>query len=129
MCRTAFATEPTPEQRDYLDLVVGAQQTAAARLQPGATAGEVYQAAYDVFRARKLGSLLPKDIGYGVGLRQSEFFPIIEKDSPTVLQPNMVIALLQTTGYTRSVGGLRVEDTFLITPGGPERLTAPGQSG
>ena len=71
--------------------------------------------------------LMPDDIGYGVGLRQSEFYPIIEKDSPTVLKENMVVALLQTTAFSKSIGGLRVEDTFKITENGCERLTSHSQ--
>jgi Xaa-Pro aminopeptidase len=58
-----------------------------------------------------------------VGLRQSEFYPVIEKDSRTVLQKNMVLALMQTTAYSKGIGGLRLEDTFLVTQDGCERLT------
>jgi len=122
VCRTTFAGEPTREQADYLHTVIEAQRAAAASLRDGALAGEAYDAAYRVFELRGLGRFLPHDVGYGVGLRQSEFHPVLEKGSKTVLQKNMVVALLQTTAYSRQIGGLRVEDTFLITEGGSERL-------
>lgn len=124
ICRTTFVGEPTPEQVTYLRLVVQAQEGAVSIIRDGAICHDVYQAAYNIFQEKILGNFLPDDIGYGVGLRQSEFYPIIEKDSPTVLRENMVVALLQTTSFSKSIGGLRVEDTFKITRNGCERLTS-----
>lgn len=124
ICRTTFAGEPTHEQAAYLRLIVKSQQAAASALQDGAICGDIYDAAYTVFEERNLGKFLPDDIGYGVGLRQSEFYPIIEKNSPTVLKENMVVALLQTTSFSKSIGGLRVEDTFKVKQNGSERLTS-----
>jgi Xaa-Pro dipeptidase len=123
ICRTTFAGEPTPDQRKHLNVVLQAQGAAAAELKDGAISGSVFDAAYGVFREHKLGDFLPDDIGYGVGLRQSEFFPIIEKGSNTVLSKNMVVALLHTTVFKKKVGGLRVEDTFRVTKNGCESLT------
>lgn len=123
ICRTAFAGDPTPEQIAYLRLIVRAQGAAVSVLRDGAISGQVYDAAYNVFQEQNLGKFLPDDIGYGVGLRQSEFFPVIEKGSSTVLKENMVIALLQTTSFSRKTGGLRVEDIFMITRSGSEKIT------
>lgn len=123
LCRTTFAGEPTREQRDYLKVILEAQRAAASVLRDGAVAGDVFERAYEIFKAHKMGNLLPDDIGYGVGLRQSEFYPIIERNSITVLAENMVVALMQTSAYLRRVGGLRVEDTFQITAVGCKRLT------
>ncbi len=123
ICRTTFAGEPTPDRRKHLNVVLQAQGAAAAELKDGAISGSVFDAAYIVFSEHKLGNLLPEDIGYGVGLRQSEFFPIIEKGSNTVLAENMVVALLHTTVFKKEIGGLRVEDTFRVTKNGCERLT------
>lgn len=127
ICRTTFAGEPTPEQVAYLRLVVKAQQAAASVLGDGAVCSDVYDAAYNVFQKKNLAKLLPNDIGYGVGLRQSEFYPIIEKGSKTVLKGNMVVALLQTTAFSKRIGGLRVEDVFRVTVNGYERLTSHNQ--
>jgi Xaa-Pro aminopeptidase len=123
LCRTTFAGEPTLKQREHLTTVLQAQSAAAGQLRDGAISGRVFLAAYEVFREHNLGSLVPDDIGYGVGLRQSEFMPIIEKGGETVLRENMVVALLQTSAFEKSVGGLRVEDTFRITKNGFEKLT------
>ena len=127
ICRTTFAGEPSRAQRRHLQIVVEAQRAAAAELRDGVPAGNVFDAVYKVFKTYKMANLLPDDIGYGLGLRQSEFFPIIERNSETVLRQNMVVALLQTTVSKRNIGGLRVEDTFHVTKNGFEKLTAQVQ--
>ncbi len=123
LCRTTFAGEPTKAQKKHLRVIVEAQRAAAEALREGVVAGEVFDRAYEVARKHKMGNLLPDDIGYGVGLRQSEFIPIIEKNSTVKLKENMVVALMQTTLYKRSIGGLRVEDTYQVTVEGSRRLT------
>lgn len=123
LCRTGFAGQPTKAQTDYLRLVVEAQNAATSVLRDGAISGEVYDAVHTVFMRKNLSKFLPDDVGYGLGLRQSEFFPIIEKGSPTTLRKNMVIALLQTTSFSRKLGGLRVEDVYRITEGGCQRMS------
>ena len=128
LCRSTFVGQPTPEQRERLRLVFQAQEAAASALKPGALAKEVYQAARQVFASQGLERLLPSDLGYGVGLRQSEFHPVIERESSTRLEENMVVALMQTTAYDRAMGGLRVEDTFWVSPGGAVRLTRHRQN-
>lgn len=124
ICRTTFAGDPTSDQIRRLEIVVHAQRAATETLKDGALAGDVFHAAYQVFKTHGLATWLPHDIGYGVGLRQSEFYPVIEKDSRAPLRQNMAVALLHTTAYEKTVGGLRVEDTFVVTKDGYERLTA-----
>jgi Xaa-Pro aminopeptidase len=128
ICRTTFAGEPSRAQADYLRLVVKAQGACAAAVKAGALAGEPWEAAHQIFSDCGVGRYLPDDIGYGVGLRQSEFYPILEKGSTTVLKQNMVVALMQTTAFSKEIGGLRVEDTFLVTQQGSERLTSHRQA-
>ncbi len=127
ICRTTFAGEPTVEQRKHLELVLMAQSAAAGELRDGAISAKIFDAAHAVFQEHKLGNFLPKDIGYGVGLRQSEFYPIIEKGRQTTIKENMVVALLHTTAFKKEIGGLRVEDTFQVTKNGCERLTRHAQ--
>ena len=62
-------------------------------------------------------------IGYGVGIRQSEFYPIISKGSETKLQENMVVDLLLPTIYVPGHGGPRITDTILVKEEGAEFLT------
>ena len=123
ICRTTFAGDATVAQIGHLRAVIEAQRAAASVIRDGAVCKDVYKAAYNAFSDHNLTKYLPDDIGYGVGLRQSEFYPIIEKDSTTQLKANMVVALLQTTAFSKKVGGIRVEDTFWIMQDGCEKLT------
>lgn len=127
ICRTTFAGEPKQDQLKLLRIVVRAQERGANALREGVTCGEVYNAVHEIFKDAGIEKFLPKDIGYGVGLRQSEFYPIIEKGSPTLLKENMVVALLQTTSFTSKIGGLRVEDTYHIKRGHAQKLTKCAQ--
>jgi Xaa-Pro dipeptidase len=127
ICRTTFAGEPTPQQAEYLTTIVKAQEAASSVIREGIPCQDVYEAAYRVFDEYGLSKYLPDDIGYGVGLRQSEFYPVIEKGSLTILKENMVVALLQTTSYSKKMGGLRVEDTFRVTKTVCEKLTRTNQ--
>ena len=63
-------------------------------------------------------------IGYGVGLRQSEFYPIIGKGRTEVIEAGMVVDLLLPTIYRKEIGGPRVTDIILVGEGGNEILTA-----
>lgn len=123
LCRTTFSSDPTLDQAARLKCIVQAQKAAASILKEGALCHQVYDQAHQVLEEARLAHLLPHDIGYGLGLRQSEFYPVIEKGSQTPLKQNMVVALFQTTAYDRRSEAPRVEDTFLITETGSERLT------
>ena len=58
-----------------------------------------------------------------MGIRQSEFYPIIAKNSQTVLEENMVVDLLLPTIYVPKVGGPRITDTVRIKKDSVEYLT------
>jgi Xaa-Pro aminopeptidase len=83
----------------------------------------VYAAAQEILAAHGYDGYLPDDIGYGSGLRQSEFFPVILKEGQDILQPGMVVALFQTTAYLRRIGGIRVEDQIVISEEGYKKLS------
>ena len=124
MCRTVFLGNPKPESLRVYEVLKEAQRAAIEALRPGVTCGEVYDRAAACVAAQGYGKQWVMDqIGYGVGIRQSEFYPIIAKNSPTVLRENMVVDLLLPTIYIPGVGGPRITDTVLITKDGTEYLT------
>ena len=124
MCRTVFLGTPKPESVRIYETLIAAQKAAVAALRPGVTCGEIYDIATACVEERGFGRQWVMDqIGYGVGIRQSEFYPIIAKNSPTVLEENMVVDLLLPTVYLPGAGGPRITDTILIGRDGPEFLT------
>lgn len=127
LCRTAFTGKPSAEQRHFLKILLQAQERAFDAARPGATSGQVYEAARKVLAQHGYEKYLPDDIGYGSGLRQSEFFPVLLKDGQDVLRAGMVVALFQTTAYLRRIGGIRVEDQIVIGEKGYKKLSKLAQ--
>ncbi|MGC8658976.1 MAG: M24 family metallopeptidase, partial [Desulfomonilaceae bacterium] len=65
-----------------------------------------------------------ESVGYGVGLRQSEFYPIIGRGGKDIIESGMVIDLLLPTIYRQGVGGPRVTDVIHVGEHENEVLTA-----
>jgi Xaa-Pro aminopeptidase len=124
MCRTVFLGTPKPESLRIYEVLKEAQQVALDALRPGVTCAEVYDKTTAYVEAQSYGKYwVMEHIGYGVGIRQSEFYPIISKGSATVLRENMVVDLLLPTIYIPGIGGPRITDTILIKKDGVEYLT------
>jgi Xaa-Pro aminopeptidase len=58
-----------------------------------------------------------------VGLRQSEFYPIIGKGRTEVIEAGMVVDLLLPTIYQKNIGGPRITDVILVGEQKNEILT------
>lgn len=123
LCRTFFAGRPDSRQKELLLTVIEAQQRAVEVIREGVKSSEIYRTLRSVFDKAGFGPYLPDDFGYGVGLRHSEFVPIIEKKSEDVIRAGMVFSLFSTTAYVEGVGGIRVEDVFLARKEGCEKLS------
>lgn len=124
MCRTVFLGTPKPESLRIYEVLKEAQRVAVEALHPGVTCGEVYDKTTAYVEEQGFGKNWVMDhIGYGVGIRQSEFYPIISRGSGTVLQENMVVDLLLPTIYIPGIGGPRITDTILMKQDGVEFLT------
>ncbi len=96
-------------------------------LQPGTSGAEIYQKALSLAADNGLSPYFmahgPEKvpfIGHGVGLEIDEWPPIAQVD--VALQEGMVIAL-EPKCHVPGLGVIGVEDTYLITSSGPERLT------
>lgn len=124
MCRTVFLGKPEPESLRIYEVLKETQRIAVEALRPGVTCGEIYDAAAAYVAEQGFEkSWVMEHIGYGVGIRQSEFYPIIAKGSKTVLRENMVVDLLLPTIYIPGTGGPRITDTIWIRRDGVEFLT------
>ncbi|GEA18956.1 MAG: Xaa-Pro dipeptidase [Moorella sp. (in: firmicutes)] len=123
MCRTVAVGRIPPEQENIYYLLLEAQDRAIAALRPGATAGEVDAAAREVVETAGYGNNYLDLVGYGVGLRQSEFYPIIGKGRTEVIEAGMVVDLLLPTIYRPGIGGPRVTDVIYVGENKNEILT------
>ncbi len=114
MARTAAVGAVPKGQADVHALLLRALERAEATLRPGATSGEVDAAAREVVELAGFGKSYLESVGYGVGLRQSEFYPIIGRGRTEIIEIGMVIDLLLPTIYRKRIGGPRITDVIHV---------------
>jgi Xaa-Pro aminopeptidase len=121
MTRT-FATGRLSEQeREIYDLVRRAQEAGRAAARPGVPCAQVDQVAREVIAAAGYGELFQHGLGHGVGLEVHEA-PRLSASSDEVLEEGMVVTV-EPGIYVPELGGVRIEDTVLVTAAGAESLT------
>lgn len=123
LCRTVAVGNVPMETKRVYDLLLAAQQRAAKALKPGEMVKNVYKAAYTVIEEAGYGKYFIDDIGHGIGIRQSEFYPVIGRNRTHVLEENMVVDLMFPTIYHKQHGGARVTDLLQVTADGSKFLT------
>lgn len=122
MCRTfVIGRKPTSEEIGVHGLLRRAMGAAEKKLKPGTPAKEVYQAVYDVLDKAGWARYWSHHAGHGTGCHAHEQPTLIPANS-TVLRPGMVCTL-EPGVYRDGFGGMRIEDNYLITKTGCERLS------
>lgn len=123
MCRTVFLGDVQEETIQIYNTLIEAQNIAVNNLMPGVKVSQVYDAVYKHIAEQGYGNMFIDYIGYGVGIRQSEFYPIIGRNVEHILQSNMVVDVLLPTIYKPKLGGPRITDTILVKDNGYQYLT------
>jgi Xaa-Pro aminopeptidase len=121
MTRTVCVGEPSAEQQRLYDVVGEAQDAAVAAVGPGVVCKDVDFAARSRIEAAGWGPQFPHGVGHGVGLEIHEA-PHLGRVSESVLGEGWVVTV-EPGVYLPGVGGVRTEDTVLVTAGGCRRLT------
>ncbi len=117
-----FAVGRAPAKlRTMYRAVLEAQHAAAESVRPGVTAAYVDGQARKVLKAHGRGPAFVHSTGHGLGLEIHEPPRLGAKDK-TVLAAGMVVTI-EPGAYVEGLGGIRIEDTVLITPAGHETLT------
>lgn len=119
--RVRAAGTASSEQRDAYDAVCRAQEAAIRAVRPGATSGEVDEAARSVIRQAGRGEGFIHVTGHGLGLRYHEPVPLLRPGSDERLAEGMVHSV-EPGIYVEGFGGMRVEDDVAVTPTGAEVL-------
>ncbi len=101
--------------------VLQAQIAAAAAVRPGVDVREVDRAARAVIEAQGHGERFTHALGHGFGAQIHEA-PSVRTNSSDLLHAGMVITL-EPGIYFPGEGGVRIEDDYLVTADGCERLT------
>jgi Xaa-Pro aminopeptidase len=121
MTRTVYVGRADKASRDLYAAVLEAQLAGIAAVRPGIEAAKVDEAARKVLRKRKLDKFFTHSLGHGLGLEIHEA-PRLAKAQTQLLEPGMVITI-EPGAYIPGTGGVRIEDTVLVTRTGSEVLT------
>lgn len=121
MTRMLFLGKPSQQVRRIYNSVLKAQLAAIDAVRAGTTAGQVDRKARQVMESEGLGNEFVHSTGHGLGLEIHEAPRVGRKDA-TRLEAGMVITI-EPGAYIRDFGGVRIEDTVLVTENGCEVLT------
>jgi Xaa-Pro aminopeptidase len=123
MTRTVCLGEPDPSLRTLYDLVLLAQETCERGLGPGLNGQQADALARDVFRSEGREEQYLHSTGHGLGLEIHESPRLSKFGAESLLEPGMVVTI-EPGLYFAGVGGVRIEDTAVITESGIRILTS-----
>ncbi len=121
MTRTVVLGRAAGWQRDLHALVAAAQEAGRAALVPGASVVEVDAAAREVVAAAGYADEFVHGLGHGVGLQIHEA-PLLGPTATGTVAAGMVVTV-EPGVYLPGRGGVRIEDTVVVGPGGAEPLS------
>jgi Xaa-Pro aminopeptidase len=121
MTRTVYLGQPSRRVRSLFNAVVEAQEKAARSALPGFRAGDVDAVARRSLAERGLARFFTHSTGHGVGMETHEM-PRLARGEKARLQSGNTVTV-EPGVYLEGWGGIRIEDTILVGPGGPEVLT------
>lgn len=113
--------KPTDKMKEIYQVVLDAQKYGLEVVSSGKKAFEVDLAARSVIKKRGFEKFFTHSTGHGVGLDIHEP-PWIAPKIETILESNMTITV-EPGVYIESLGGVRIEDTVVVTEGGCRILT------
>ncbi len=121
MTRTVVLGEPADWQREIYELVAASQAAGRAALAVGADVVAVDAASREVIAAAGHADRFPHGLGHGVGLEIHEA-PGIGPLGAGTLAAGMAVTV-EPGVYLPGHGGVRIEDTLVVTDDEPELLT------
>lgn len=120
MTRTVFLGRPDDKQRQIYNIVLEAKERAETMIKDGVAAQAVDAAAREFIAQKGYGVYFGHGLGHGVGLDIHEN-PILNQTSRHVLKSGCLHSV-EPGIYLPGWGGVRIEDTILVTKTGHENL-------
>lgn len=121
MTRTFFVGTASRKHALLYKAVLEAQLAAIDAVRPGVKASAIDRAARQVLKAHGLDRAFMHSTGHGLGLEIHER-PRLGKKDKTKLEAGMAITI-EPGAYLENIGGVRIEDTVVVTATGCEILT------
>jgi Xaa-Pro aminopeptidase len=108
--------------RQIFDIVLKAHDLALAAIKPGMEIRDLDAVAREYIASKGYGDYFGHGLGHGVGLEIHEFPAVAPRTDAQVLE-GMVITI-EPGIYIPGTGGVRIEDTVVVTADGYEVLTS-----
>lgn len=121
MTRTFVVGEASPTQRRMLDVVARSQAAGVAAVRDGVACAEVDRACREVIAEAGWGEAFVHGTGHGVGLDIHEAPPVSSASTATLRAGHVVT--VEPGVYLPDHGGVRIEDTVVVTADGCRTLT------
>jgi len=118
---TLAVGEISSDLRRIYDIVLAAHDAAIDQLRPGMGLRELDAVARELIAAEGYGDYFGHGLGHGVGLEIHEY-PAVSPRARGLVEPGMVLTI-EPGIYVPGLGGVRIEDTLLVTDSGNEILT------
>ena len=113
--------EPDGEQAEVFSVVAASQSAGEGAVRPGVAAGEVDKVCRDIIAAAGWAERFEHGTGHGGGLDIHEA-PSVGPEATAILSPGVVVTV-EPGVYLAGLGGVRIEDTLVVTEHGGRPLT------
>lgn len=121
MTRVAFFGDVDPKLKEVREIVEKAYKAALTLCRSEVETAELDTAARGLITAAGYGNYFTHSLGHGIGLDVHEL-PLLKKSPNYILKEGMAITI-EPGIYLPGLGGVRIEDTIVITHDSYENLT------
>jgi Xaa-Pro aminopeptidase len=121
MTRTIAVGDIGAERRRMFDVVLASQRAGVEAVTAGVAAAEVDRVCREVIEEAGMGEAFLHGTGHGVGLDIHEEPRVSGRSTATLVAGHVVT--VEPGVYLSGLGGVRIEDTVLVTEDGCDRLT------
>ena len=118
---TVSVGRPDPRQKEIYSIVKDAHDRAMEAVRPGISLKELDGKARDLIEGKGYGRYFGHGLGHGVGLEVHER-PVVSYKNEALVEEGMVFTI-EPGIYIPEWGGVRIEDTVLVTGDGCRPLT------